>query len=167
MRRIIWNIITVLAVLNLVWLFVFNYKIPQIPSFSSRKQEEAAPAEDIMNEETESEEQTIEKENEETETAEPTAPEEEPTKDVTEAAETEQTEETEQENQMQCRINDGYNARIRSGPGTNYDIVTEMKSGSILTVTGELENGWYPIRAEDGTEGYIFSELVTIVEPEA
>ena len=165
MRRVIWNIITVLAVINLIWLFVFNYKIPQIPSFSSRKQEEVFPPEEVVNEESETEEQT--KETEEAETAEQTAPAEESTEDVTETAETEQAEETEQEKQIQCRINDGYNARIRSGPGTNYDIVTEMKSGSILTVTGELENGWYPIRAEDGTEGYIFSELVTIVESEA
>ena len=54
MRRIIWNILVVLAVVNLVWLFVFNYKIPALPSFSSNQKEEAAVTEDepaVMDEE--------------------------------------------------------------------------------------------------------------------
>ena len=170
MRRIIWNIITVLAVLNLIWLFVFNYKIPALPSFSSNQKEEAVVTEEeVPEEETEETGEIIGEET--AESSEEEQPEAEPAEKPEEQAETE-TAEAEGENQepasdttLQCRINDGYNARIRSGPGTDYDIVTEMKSGSILTITGELVNGWYPIRTEDGQEGYIYSELVTLVEP--
>ena len=66
MRRIIWNIITVLAIVNLIWLFVFNYKIPRIPSFSSGKQEEAVSTDDVVSEEPAPEEQADEIEEEET-----------------------------------------------------------------------------------------------------
>ena len=172
MRRIIWNIITVLAALNLIWLFVFNYKLPKLSSFSSNKEEEA-----VSNEET-GEELTAD-ENGEFETAEQTEQNDEEgqqeeavaagdREEITEAASEEETEDQENTDDglSRCRINDGYNARIRSGPGTDYEIVTEMESGSVLIITGELENGWYPIRTEDGTEGYIYSELVTVVESE-
>ena len=169
MRRIIWNIVTVLAIINLIWLFVFNYKIPRIPSFSFGKQEEPAGEEDVVKEDTDFEEQN--EENQESENADLT----EQNQEDVQQSETETAENLEgnaqedmetEEGLIQCRINDGYNARIRSGPGTDYEIVTEMESGSILAITGEMENGWYPIRTDDGTEGYIYGELVTIVEPE-
>jgi hypothetical protein len=33
--------------------------------------------------------------------------------------------------------------------------------------TGEMKDDWYPVRSEDGTiEGYIYSDLVTMVNSE-
>ena len=79
----------------------------------------------------------------------------------------EENPETEDDGLRKCLINDGYYARIRSGPGMDYEIVTEMESGSILVITGDMEDGWYPVRSEDETiEGYIYSDLVHFSETE-
>ena len=184
MRKIIWNILAVLAVINLIWLFVFNYKIPGLPSLSSGKKDaaEGENVEEPLPEEEVTEDLDVEESEAETEMApgseeiekaadeEPQAEAEAAPADVDMAETTaEETEDLEEENDglRRCRINDGYNARIRSGPGMDYEIVTEMESGSLLVITGDMEDGWYPVRSEDGTvEGYIYSDLVFFPETE-
>ena len=42
---------------------------------------------------------------------------------------------------------------IRSGPGTEYDVVGKAAKGTVLVVTGQADNGWYRIELE-GKNGY-------------
>lgn len=42
---------------------------------------------------------------------------------------------------------------VRSGPGFDYEVISELSEGQEVTVTGE-ENGWYHIEG-DGVEGYV------------
>ena len=139
---------------------------------ASLPEEETEEVEEIKEPEAETEvepvgEETAEAKAEEPEAEADAAPAGE---DVTEAEAGEPEEEnpeTEDDGLRKCLINDGYYARIRSGPGMDYEIVTEMESGSILVITGDMEDGWYPVRSEDETiEGYIYSDLVHFSETE-
>lgn len=53
---------------------------------------------------------------------------------------------------------------VRSGPGTTYDVIDTVEKDYAFTVTGEAENGWYPITYEDQT-AYISADWVTETEP--
>ncbi|MDF2875852.1 MAG: hypothetical protein K0R22_2535 [Sporomusa sp.] len=54
----------------------------------------------------------------------------------------------------------GNNVNIRSGPGTNYPVVTKVNRGTTLTVR-EQAFGWYKVLLSDGsTTGWIASWLV-------
>ena len=45
---------------------------------------------------------------------------------------------------------------VRSGPGTNYSIVTQVRQGNELRVTGQVDNcGWLQIVTDDGAEGWV------------
>lgn len=35
---------------------------------------------------------------------------------------------------------------LRSGPGTNFSVITVMPNGATVTITGALQNGFYPLR---------------------
>ena len=48
---------------------------------------------------------------------------------------------------------------IRSGAGTDYDIMTTISSRQTITVIGETNNGWYQVEY-NGTTGYIMSDYV-------
>lgn len=58
------------------------------------------------------------------------------------------------------------NANIRSGPGTNYDRVTTVSAGTVMTVEGQASdnNGvlWYQVTV-NGVSGYIRSDLVDLI----
>lgn len=56
-------------------------------------------------------------------------------------------------------VNDA-DVRLRSGPGTGYDILGEFSSGTPLAVLG-WEDGWYRVRC-GGSNGYMSDEYVTI-----
>lgn len=51
---------------------------------------------------------------------------------------------------------------MRSGPSTNYDIVTQLTEGSKVSVFG-FNCGWYKVRT-DGLVGYIRSDLLALTE---
>lgn len=53
---------------------------------------------------------------------------------------------------------DGSPLNVRSGPSTDYDQVTTLHSGSVISLTG-IENGWYQISYKDIT-GYVSSDYV-------
>jgi hypothetical protein len=53
----------------------------------------------------------------------------------------------------------GGNVNLRVCPSTDCDIVGRAASGDQLLLLDEADD-WFHIRAEDGTEGYIFSNLV-------
>lgn len=52
---------------------------------------------------------------------------------------------------------------VRSGPGTDSDIIGAYSAGDKVTVTGE-ENGWYKVSV-NGTTGYIRKDLLTSTQP--
>lgn len=58
------------------------------------------------------------------------------------------------------RVNgDGVN--VRSESSTDGAVVTTLDNGSVVTVNG-LENGWYAVTCQYGTEGYIRSDFVDL-----
>lgn len=56
--------------------------------------------------------------------------------------------------------------RVRSGPGTSYDVVASLVNGSKVTVVAAAEDGWYQITfiGEGGrkTVGYILGEYISV-----
>ncbi|MEZ4530773.1 MAG: SH3 domain-containing protein [Thermomicrobiales bacterium] len=50
---------------------------------------------------------------------------------------------------------------LRSGPGTNYSVVTVMPGGATVTITGSLTNGFYPVRYGTYT-GYAYAAYLQI-----
>lgn len=154
MRKIIPNILAVIAVLNLVWLFVFDYKVP---SFVSPKtglaEDESVSDEEIGQLIAETEEkapgETGQTAEQETDAVEPVG-EDGPVTD--EAAASERT----------CRPKEGNAPNIRSGPGSDYDVIGTADFEETLIVTGEEEDGWLPVRTSDGTEGYVFADMVEL-----
>ena len=57
-------------------------------------------------------------------------------------------------------INGDY-VRIRSGPGTSYDILDELMSGTTLTVLSKANSAWWQVQLTDGTKGYVSSEYIS------
>jgi uncharacterized protein YraI len=52
---------------------------------------------------------------------------------------------------------------VRSGPGTNYGKVRQVKEGEKLKVVGRTEaSDWLRIVTSDGQEGWVAAELVTV-----
>lgn len=66
----------------------------------------------------------------------------------------------------------GNSVRLRTGPGTNYDTLKYVSSGSIYTLVeinkakdeGGCSNGWYHIYFSGSTEGYVCSDYVTVTQ---
>ena len=67
-------------------------------------------------------------------------------------------------------INNDY-LRVRSGPGTNSEILGYLNAGDCVTVTGVsdgkevvsgFENYWYEITASDDISGWVFGEYLVI-----
>ena len=170
MSRFFKYLILVAAIANLAILFVYDGVIPEnlpIPFIRNETEkeenagEDAAPETAVLPEETQEKEPETEpetvKEPEEAETAMETG----------EAGETETASETETEEEpelLQCRIISEYGSNVRSGPGPDYDVVASYPYDTVLTLTGEPDMGWYPILAEDGTEGYIFETQILLPE---
>lgn len=53
----------------------------------------------------------------------------------------------------------GTTVNIRSGPGTNYGIVSSARRGDRLTLLGE-SGDWFQVRLPDGREGWILNKMV-------
>lgn len=171
-QRFSKNIIVVISVLNLIFLFGFNYRIP----FIHHQAESGQAAEDMSAAESmESlESSVLENDGTDSAAAEPassgeTSPEAGAAGDA--AASQEQTaeesaaaEEPAQTGTAQkCVVSARSSANVRSGPGTEYDVVASLPNNTVLDITGEAQNGWYPVRAENGVEGYIIQTYVTMV----
>jgi len=50
---------------------------------------------------------------------------------------------------------------IRKGPGTEYGVTGQVKSGAVLTIL-KSENNWYLVKLPDGKQGWIANWLVTV-----
>jgi uncharacterized protein YraI len=53
--------------------------------------------------------------------------------------------------------------RIRKGPGTNYETIDGMVSGTCMSILGRNQEGdWVYMVSEDNKTGWVFAELLTI-----
>ena len=50
--------------------------------------------------------------------------------------------------------------RIRSGPGSNHDVIASAANGSEVTILEDLRNGWYKIDYGNGKVGYVSSDYI-------
>ena len=189
MRKIIPNLLAVLAVLNLVWLFVFNYRMPSFITDFTARLEQSAEQEDVSFPEeealtAETEEEGTEEEEEAHQEASQQEAEEGQAPAGQEAAEAagENTQEAGEnpagegdgtaqagetialEGERTCRPADGNTPNIRSGPGSDYGVLRMAAYDEVMIVRGEEEGGWLPIRTQDGLEGYIFAGMLIIDE---
>lgn len=138
-----------LAVLNLIWLFGFEYRLP-------------AKADRLMSEEaafvagtaSTAEQITI-------------AEEIEPEEESREESEEEPEEETETEEiVVHCRVTASSRLNVREGPGINYKVVTTASHDEIVVLLS-VENGWAHIRKDGGQEGYVSESYIEVVEDES
>ncbi len=53
--------------------------------------------------------------------------------------------------------------RVRSGPGTNYSILTSVTNGTMLTVLDTSTPGWVKVQIAGGKIGYVSAEYVEFV----
>ncbi len=53
---------------------------------------------------------------------------------------------------------------LRSGAGTGYSKVTVIPNASLVTVTGNAKDGWYPVKY-NGKSGYVFSMYLQSTKP--
>lgn len=51
----------------------------------------------------------------------------------------------------------GNTLRVRTGPGTNYEVVASLSKGEKVTKLG-VEGDWYRVQTSDGKTGYISSQ---------
>lgn len=61
-------------------------------------------------------------------------------------------------------------ANVRQGPSTQFPVLTQLSVGTEvipISVTEQRDGDWYLIRLLDGRTGYIFSELVRVINPDA
>ncbi len=61
------------------------------------------------------------------------------------------------------------NANLRSGPGTEYDIVGSLSYAQEITVNGKVESGdkiWLVLKTEDGTTQMVSATLVSQTKPQ-
>ncbi len=56
------------------------------------------------------------------------------------------------------------NLNIRSGPGTDTDIVGKAARHEIVTLVQKENDQWWLIKTNDGEEGYSFTQYLTPVE---
>lgn len=133
--------VAILAVLNLIWLFGFEYRLPGKAADRPAVEEVAGAATTVEATEVAAAAVTI-----------AIAEEEEPQEEI----------ETEN-NTVRCRVTVSNSLNIRGGPGTNYAVVTTANYNEILTVLGG-ENGWVHVRNAGGQEGYVSESFVEIIE---
>jgi uncharacterized protein YgiM (DUF1202 family) len=55
------------------------------------------------------------------------------------------------------------NLNIRKGPGTTFDIVGKAAHHSQVQLIKKMYNGWYYIKAADGTEGFCSTDYLAQV----
>ncbi len=58
-------------------------------------------------------------------------------------------------------VNADTGLNIRSGPGREYKVVASASNGSTVTILGE-ENGWYQIRYNGSSTGYVSKDFVSV-----
>lgn len=65
------------------------------------------------------------------------------------------------ENTGRIALITGSVVNVRSGPGTGYEVVTQVQKGDALTILGE--NGdWYQVQTAEGYQGWVANWLVSV-----
>ena len=62
-------------------------------------------------------------------------------------------------------VNAASGLRVRSGPGTNHEILASMVNGNKVTILADAGNGWYQISyaGSNGTAtGYIMGDYISV-----
>lgn len=147
-REIIKYGVAILAIVNMIWLFGFQYRLPR----KATDNQTVEAADTATTSEAADVATTAEAVDVITSGI---------TIDFAEEEEPEEDAETE-ENAVRCRV-DSNSLNVREGPGTNYNVVTTAKYNEMLTVL-DVENGWVHIRNDGGQEGYVSENYVEIVE---
>lgn len=57
-------------------------------------------------------------------------------------------------------INGSY-VRIRTGPGTDYEVISMLDSGTEVTVLSQDDPAWFEVQLADGTTGYVSSDYIS------
>ena len=155
-RKTIHILIAAAGIVNLIFLFGFEYKIPKHDETKTGAGSTAIESGPLVDSDYSQEGATDTLSNDSAHSA---------TSGETANVAAEQEESNVGETHYQkCKVITKGNARIRSGPGTEYERVASVTSGTILIITGE-ENGWYHVHTADfGIEGYILGELVELIE---
>lgn len=55
--------------------------------------------------------------------------------------------------------------RVRSGPGTQYDTITSLKPGDVVTSAGRTDSGWLMLAKQGVTVGYVHGNYVKPYSP--
>jgi uncharacterized protein YgiM (DUF1202 family) len=55
------------------------------------------------------------------------------------------------------------NLNIRKGPGTQFDVVGKAAHDSQVQLIKKMYNGWYYIKAADGTEGFCSTDYLAML----
>ena len=56
----------------------------------------------------------------------------------------------------------GNGVRVRTGPGTNYGILTALNTGDVVTVLSTANSAWVQVRTASGVTGYVSSTYITV-----
>ena len=67
------------------------------------------------------------------------------------------------EMQMQGTITTDSALNVRRGPGKDYDVLTKVSNDTVLTITGQADNGWYQVEI-NGETGYVSDKYVDAQE---
>ena len=160
--------------MNLLFLFASDGTVPsEIPipfiSGASHNEERAFKEEDENNnvQATDTTVETLQNEAEVEENAEDTEPAAEDlvntAEDTENPAEGTKAEEPE-DDFLRCMIIAETGFNISPGAGNDFEIVTSYPYETVLAVTGEVDNGCYPVLAEDGTGGFFETQLQMLDE---
>jgi Bacterial SH3 domain len=67
---------------------------------------------------------------------------------------------------IQALVIAGESINVREGPGRNFAPVGALRPGATVEVIGRSGDGqWVQVRLEDDVEGWVFADLVRIIEP--
>ena len=62
---------------------------------------------------------------------------------------------------VQAKTTAGVN--LRRGAGTSFGVIRVVATGTTVTVTEATNAQWYKVKLSDGTEGYIFTEYLSVI----
>ena len=62
-------------------------------------------------------------------------------------------------------VTDSFDVTLRSGPGTDFKIISMLKSGDALEFVEANEEGWFHVTTAKGVDGWIVRRYVTEEKP--
>lgn len=145
-REIIKYIAVVLAVINLIWMLGFDYRIPGGGKKSISPENTVAETSSAASEAPDTQEKDS------------------MGLDMAENPEITGNEDAAAAKNKRCRVVQGTSLNVRSGPGPDYYIVTTVSGGTEMECLDDEEGSWIHVRTPDGKEGYVSKTYVEILE---